>query len=209
MLQRILNNTWTFVSVAVVSALIVTLLVLQLCPPELVDWLLALAATSISALFAVAVGIGLFNRQTKLTDKQRRQQLAEVLVAEIMDIKDVLSETGSGAWTWFKTESGNAKRVLLPEGLEFITFDEAVRSGLFSTPDTVRIMTLVGGLRGYNSRVQRAQAILQAEIIDKEKIESRNAGYLLDRNADNLEQHRKKVLEECERMVARLKQLQG
>lgn len=88
-----LRNTLPFLVVAILSAVVVTLLVLLLSPDYLGQWLRALAATSISALFAVAVGVGLFYRQTNTTAEHRKQQLVQLLEAEVGDIKNVLDDT--------------------------------------------------------------------------------------------------------------------
>jgi hypothetical protein len=209
MIKQLRANTSAIVVGAIVVAVVITLLVYGLTPEKLGNWLRTLAATSISALFAVAIGIGLFNRQTKMTDERRRQQLIEVLETEITDIKDEVLTADPGAFTWVVTQSGTAREVLLPEGHEVIAFDEAVRSGLLSPDDTAQLIRLAGGIRAYDARVRRAQSIIQAEIIDKEKIDERGAGYLLDWNVDNLENHRKKVAEECEQMLTRLQQLKN
>ncbi len=90
-----------------------------------------------------------------------------------------------------------------------IAFDEAVRSGLFPTRETVQIINLAGGIRTYKGRVNRALSIIQAEIIAQQELAEKGVGYLLDHNVDNLERHRQKVIEECDRMLNMLEQLRS
>lgn len=187
--------------------MVITLLVLKFSPDQLGQWLRALATAFISALFAIAVGLGLFNRQIHVNEERRRQQLLEVLKAEIRDIKNELSSTDPGSFTSIQTASGNTRQFMLPLGFELITFDEVVRSALLPTQVTVQVIYLAGGVRAYNARVHRAQSIIQAEIIAAEEVTKRGAGYLLDHNVDNLEQHRQKVIDECDRMLNTLEQL--
>ncbi len=207
MVRRIFGSTLAVVVAAILCAGVVTYLVHEFSPAQLGQWLRALAAATISALFAVAVGIGLFNRQIRINDRRRSQQLLEVLEAEIRDIKDVLDDSDPGGFTPVLTASGSIKSVLLPEGLELIAFDEAVRSGLFPTRETVQIINLAGRIRTYKARVNRALSIIQAEIVAQQELAEKGVGYLLDHNVDNLEQHRRKVIEECDRILKTLEQL--
>jgi hypothetical protein len=105
------------------------------------------------------------------------------------------------------TEGKQFHQILLPEGLELITFDEAIRSGLLPTNVTVQLITLVGDIRAYDSRVRRTQTTLQAEAINKKRVVKRGAGYLLDSTPKFLETGRKNVSEGCERMLATLQEL--
>jgi uncharacterized protein len=207
LVRNVFGSALAVVVAAILCAGVVTYLVHEFSPAQLGQWLRALAATSLSALFAIAVGIWLFNRQIRINDERRRQQLLQVLRAEIRDIRDVLTDTGPGASTSVLTASGTIWKVILPEGLELIAFDEAVRSGLLPTKVTVQVIYLAGAIRAYNARVHRAQAIIQAEIIAAKRILKKRTGYLLDRNVNNLEQHRRKEIKECDRILKTLEQL--
>jgi hypothetical protein len=208
MMKKLLSSTLTFIILAGLAAAVITLVVSYEDPRELGEWFRTLAATLLSTLFAVAAGIWLFNRQTEVADERRREQLVEGLIAEVENLKDeVIADTNPAAFTPVITESGNFCQVLLPEGLELITFDDAIRSGLLPTNVTVQLINLAGFVRAYNSRVRRAQSTLQAEAINKKEVVERGAGYLLDSTVEFLESGRKKVEEECERMLDRLEQL--
>lgn len=199
-----LSDTLTFITVALIIAIIVTTLVYVFSPAKLGDWLRTLSATSISALFAVAIGVGLFNLQAKATGERRRQQLIEVLKAEITDIRDELADNSAEAYTPITTESGNFRTVLLPQEFQLVAMDETIRSGLFSTSIVKELINLSAAIRMYNRRVENAQALIQADILDARKVRESGAGHVLDANVDNLEQHRRRLIELCAHMLTHL-----
>jgi hypothetical protein len=206
---RIRSVPWKVLVAVIIAAIFYGELVIEFAPDRIWGLLNTLLATFLSALLALAVGIWLFNTQSERADERRRQQIIEGLIAELKIIRDEVVTDDSAAFTPVMTVGGEFHQILLPEGLELITFDEAIRSGLLPTDVTVQLINLAGSIRAYDARVRRAQATLQAEVINKEEVEKRGAGYLLDSTPKYLETGRTHVRDECERMLSTLEQLRS
>lgn len=193
MVRHFLSNPVTYLILVVLGAGTITQLILLLTPGMLGDWLRTLAATFISSLTAVAIGVSLFNLQTKITDTQRTRQLILMLEAEICDVCTVLSNTAPHTLTPIKTNAGATKQAVLTE-FHLIALDEAIRSGLFCPNDSMQLLYLAETVRMYNFKVRNLlSAMLFIEINDNIVVQ--------------LEAHRIGLIEDCRRVLGRLEEL--
>lgn len=201
--MKLRSVPWKALVAVVAVAIFYSELVMEFAPDEVWGWFSTLLATFLSALLALAVGLWLFNKQTHMTDRQRKQWLTEVLDTEIEDIRNVLSETDLGAWIWIITSDSSFKQVMLAD-FELISMDEAVRSGLFPQDVTRELINLVGGIRMFNTRVRNARALLQAEQTHNVQGGDEYQGLLSNTNVRFLDEGRQWVIEHCEQMLNHL-----
>jgi len=157
---------------AIILGLLYTLIVYRKAKKEIWNWLHTFTATIISVIFAVAIGITLFNFQVKMDKVAKTRDLKKLISAEASDIIRILN-------------SKTAKQKILNFDIEtVITYiqplivEEAARSGLFKSVETENMLHLARKIRGYNLKVQflfsliasgKSEAQLEATVQDVEK----------------------------------------
>lgn len=121
------------------------------------DWLNTLIAIVVSVILAVAIGIGLFNHQTKITDEVKIQQFRKLLTAEISDIIDILD---SGEFMTINLPS--CKKTVLITYIQPLILESAASSGLFESLQTENMLHMARKIRMYNIKVSYLFSILAA-----------------------------------------------
>ena len=139
------------IAIAVIlCALAYALLVHTMAPSETWSWWHTFVATIVSIVFAGAIGIALFNYQTKISDDARRQQLRSLLATELFYIIEVLDK--GKPFTINFTPSNTTVNVIITYIPPHI-IEKAAQSGLFSPSETASLLLLVRKIILYNTNV--------------------------------------------------------
>ncbi len=189
MFKAINGSTLIVGGAAVLLATIFTGTLWFFKPNVLWDWLVTLAATFISVVFAVV----LFWYQREKNDQERQEQLLVSLAAEARACLRMLEEPPVQITALNNKELGAAVLVPLPTTV----LDEAIRSGLHHPSDTFGLVLMAGHLHAHNSDVQ-AVVNIQAVKIDLKIIRS-----IIER----LNQRQDRVATNCRELVNRIEAL--
>jgi hypothetical protein len=146
---------------ALLVALIFTGLLGALRPDALLQWLMALSATFISVVFAVA----LFWYQREKSDEARQEQLLISLVAEARACLDMLDERPAE----FRDLDGQELETAVMEPLPTIILDEAIRSGVNHPSDTFGLALVSAHLHAHNANVG-SLASMEGNQVDPEAL---------------------------------------
>jgi hypothetical protein len=130
---------------ALLLATVFTGLLWAFRPDALLHWLMTLAATSISVVFAVA----LFWYQREKSDEARQKQLLISLVAEARACLDMLAELPAELRDLDGRELGTA----VMEPLPTIVLDETIRSGVNHPSDTFGLALISAHIHAHNANV--------------------------------------------------------
>ncbi|MCK4329816.1 hypothetical protein KAX02_08230 [candidate division WOR-3 bacterium] len=149
---------WLCIGIAALVGFIYTLCLFLIAAKELRSWLHTFIATLISVLFAVSVGILLFNYQTKIVDKNRKEQLEELLPLELSNTSELLSSD-----KFFVIYSTSYRDSTIITYIQPLVLEEAVRSGLFDTHHTGKMLQLGQEMRVYNTQVSYLLSSLAGE----------------------------------------------
>jgi len=113
------------------------------------DWLFQVTATFIGAISAVAVGVYLFNYQSQRADEKREKQLLTVLAGETQANLDTLRQDPST----LKRADGEVVGSVILVRLMFLAAEEAIRSGVFTSQETLFLSKLIANLQIHNDEV--------------------------------------------------------
>jgi hypothetical protein len=113
------------------------------------DWLFEVAAAFIGTIAAVAVGVYLFNYQSQRADEKREEQLLTVLAGETQANLDTLSQAPST----LKRADGEVVGSVILVRLMFLAAEEAIRSGVFTSKETLFLSKLIANLQIHNEEV--------------------------------------------------------
>ena len=130
---------------ALLMAAIFTGLLWAFRPTAVWDWLITLAATFISVVFAVA----LFWYQRDKTDEERQQQILISLVAEARACLDMLAERPAE----LRDLNGEELETAVLEPLPTTVLDEAIRSGINHPSDTFGLVLISAHIHAHNTNV--------------------------------------------------------
>lgn len=142
---------------AILIAVLYSLIVHHRAPDEVWGWLHTLVATVVSVVFAVAIGVALFNHQTKVTDRARTRQLRASLSAEISDIIRELDSEYS-----MTINLPTSKATVLLTYIQPLILEDAARSGLFNAVYTENMLHLAQKIHIYNIKVSYLFSVLTA-----------------------------------------------
>lgn len=127
-------------------------MLLELRPhAELWDWFITFVATILTALFA----IGVFEYQSRRTERDRQDQLLEGFAAELQSNLDILRHEhrtpfiSQGPKPGSYVKYAEAKLIRL----EPIVVVETIRSGVFDGDDVYRLTRIVRELQVHNTEV--------------------------------------------------------
>ncbi len=137
---------------AILGAGIFTKVLLELRPhAELWDWFITFVATILTALFA----IGVFEYQSRRTERDRQDQLLEGFAAELQSNLDILRHEHRTPFISQGPKPGSyvkyAEAKLVP--MEPIAGDAAIRSGVFDAEDVYLVTRIVRDMHVHNSEV--------------------------------------------------------
>jgi hypothetical protein len=127
-------------------------------PGDLIGWLNTLVSTVASVWAALLIGLILFQHQTQVTDRKKKEELAELLKTELGEVRGMLErsrtvvpdealETTESSFTAHKMEVS----VLYTHPL---IVEEAARSGLFDTEQTAEMLHLARNMEYHNVLLQ-------------------------------------------------------
>jgi hypothetical protein len=130
---------------ALLMAAIFTGLLWAFRPTAVWDWLITLAATFISVVFAVA----LFWYQRDKTDEERQEQILISLVAEARACLDMLAERPAE----LRDLNGEELETAVLEPLPTTVLDEAIRNGINHPSDTFGLVLISAHIHAHNTNV--------------------------------------------------------
>jgi hypothetical protein len=146
--------------IAVLGAEIGGELAWRFAPGELGNYIVQLSATFIGALLAVAIGLTLFDFQSRDIDKRRSRQLYEAMVGELQATLDVLQQRPThradpppGA-----PEGAEALAVVVTH-LEPVACEESIRSAILGPSDVFSLSHLASAMRSYNIAARRLESV--------------------------------------------------
>lgn len=148
----------TVVIGAILIAVLYYLRVRHLAPSEVWSWWHTFIATIVSVIFAVAIGIALFNYQTKIIDETRTQQLRTLLAIEISDTIKKLDSPNR-----LEIRLRSYTETVLLTYIQPLILEDAVRSGLFNSLHTEKMLQLALEMRIYNTEVSYFLSVLTIE----------------------------------------------
>jgi hypothetical protein len=131
--------------VALLLAALFTGLLWAFNPDAVWDWLVTLAATFISVVFAVA----LFWYQRDKGDEERQEQLLISLIAEVRACLDMLTERPAE----LRDLNGEELDTAVLEPLPTTVLDEAIRSGVNHPSDTFGLVLISAHIHAHNANV--------------------------------------------------------
>jgi hypothetical protein len=166
-MKDLFNSPKRLLIVALVSAIVFTLVIGIFNPERRWDWLLTLVATSISALFAVAAGIWLFNFQTNAKNDSRTAQLRYAVDVEL---KETLKALQSADGLNIPFSDGTTENVVITH-LSSLALEEAARSTLFNAETTSNMTTLARCIRAYNMKVSYLLVIMSGGVAPQPNLE--------------------------------------
>jgi hypothetical protein len=146
--------------IAILGIAFFTMAVFVVNPARLWDWSITLGATLVSALFAIATGLALFNYQNRITNEERERQLYTALFAELMDIKRILSRKPTVTFTM----DGDVVETLLVD-LAPVVLDKVARSGLVEDRFTTSSLLLAKRMREHNLMVSYLLAVSSTRLV--------------------------------------------
>jgi hypothetical protein len=149
------------VIIAVFGAEVGVELALRLAPRELGNYLIQLFATLIGAALAVAIGLALFDFQSREADQRRSRQLQEALAGELQANLDQLEATSvlrisppPGA------QEGEGPVEVVLTHLEPVACEEAIRNAILGPQEVFALTGMVRSVRVYNVVAARLEAVL-------------------------------------------------
>ena len=157
MLAAMVGSMFNPVIIAILIAVLYSLMVHHLAPDAVWGWRHTFVATVVSVVFAVAIGVALFNHQTNVTDRARTRQFRASLSAEISDI---IREISSGNFMTIHLSTSSQK--VLITYIQPLILEDAARSGLFNSVHTENMLHLAQKIRMYNIKVSYLFSVLTA-----------------------------------------------
>jgi hypothetical protein len=145
-------------------------------PEKFWDWLNTLVGSGLSFFLAVLGGIYLFRLQNAITEKSERDDLRELLGAEISDLIRILSDD---ARLRLVTQSGATKQILIAF-VQPLVIEKSAVSSRFNQLESENLLHLARKIRMFNFKSEHMITIIQARADEQ----------FLVHAADNLEETR-------------------
>ena len=135
---------------AILFALAYALLVHTMAPGEAWSWWHTFVATIVSIVFAGAIGIALFNYQTKISDDSRREELRSALATDLSHTIYILEK---GEPMTIKLSASSPAEKMIITYIPPLIIENAAQSGLFSSSETSSLLLQARRINLYNAQV--------------------------------------------------------
>lgn len=191
-------------TLAVVAPLTFLTLVGVLSPSTFWSSLSTFASTVISVLAAFFIGVGLYDRQVRIADVKKVEQLNHALVAELSEMHRALERP-----MLYKLPLSNRPHMdTIPVTYVYpIMLEDAARSGFFNTTFTRQMLELARTIHIYNTRVSHTLSVLATmdsfiETADSPVVEAEGlyTRYQLDIAQRHITDLKKTIMEEADRI---------
>lgn len=151
-LALVLTRTQRNVGAATLLTVVSTILVAWVDSFKLLDWFIALAATTVAALLAVASGLYLFHYQDRKAEKRLREKL---LTRVALEWKRNLVRLEEGVTTPFvRQRTGERVGEIVTAELSTVALRDLNRSDAFEAKETLAAMRLEGRINAYMQDVE-------------------------------------------------------
>ncbi len=178
--------------VAILIAISYSLFVYRCIPGEIWGWYHSLISAVVSISIGISIAIGIFYYQTKVTDKEKKNQLRNLLSAEISDSIRILE---NGEPMVFSLPNSTEKVVVT--FIQPLVLEDAFRSGLFNLVETENMIHLARKIRMYNLKVSHLYSVIS-------NLTNINSENIIRQAVKNVEDSRKAIIESS---VTLLKQM--
>lgn len=180
--------------VAILIAIFYSLLIHSHIPNEIWGWYHSLISTSVSILIGIAIAIIIFYYQTKMIDNARKNQLRNLLSAEISDSLRIL-------------EGGESMVINLGDSTEKVTIvfiqplvlEDAFRSGLFNSVESENMIHLARKMRMYNLKVSYLISAISSAANNP------NSENIIRHAVTNVENSKKAIIEDLSFLLKQMK----
>lgn len=143
---KVTNRIGWLVAAVVCGALLYTCVLLLFSPSNLVEWFNTLIATVVSVFSALVIGVLLYGFQTEENDRKKREELRELLIAELDETARLVEENrttiNSTSLTRERFSPYEFNANLKRHHPQPLIVEEAIKSGLFSTELTTKLQAL-------------------------------------------------------------------
>src|SRR5215207_152030 len=144
-----------------------TLVVLLFAPDDLIGWFSTLVSTVASVWAALLIGLILFQHQTQVTDRKKKEELEELLKTELGEVRRVIETTRTvvpdAALETTENFFTSHEMQYVFRYTHPLIVEEAARSGLFDTEQTSEMLALARNMRQHNVFVQEAMTLEKYE----------------------------------------------
>ncbi len=178
---------------ALLVAALYSIRVTYATPYEVWSWWHTFVATIVSIVFALAIGIALFDYQAKRADEVRIKQFRSLISDELSDTIQTLS---SGDRMVVHVES-SAHEILLAY-IQPLVLEEAVKSGLFDSLHTENMLHIARKMHMYNTKTSYFLSVLTAGS------SSRHFGSLVAHATQNVEETRQAIVENLRSLLKQM-----
>ncbi len=145
------------IAIGLLTFLLFSALVGFLAPEDFWDAISTFVATIISVIAAFFIGVGLYDRQVRRANADRRQQLNAALIAELSEIKDALKR----AMIYKLPFPDRPYKDVVPiTYIQPIILEDAARSGFFNSTTTEKMLVLARTIHLYNLRVSHLLSVV-------------------------------------------------
>lgn len=195
--ERMKNNRNIPVVIIIISLILAGfyfVIILKNKPDETWNWLHTFISTLLSVIIGFATGILLYDIQTKSTDKKRRNELKELLRAELSDIYNVLTRDDFVVVTLNNQERLKVKITYIQP----IILEECAKCGLFNSVETENFLHVARKIRFYNTLINYLLSILS-------KPDSTIVEALVKHAAENIESNIKGITSNITQILQQLK----
>lgn len=144
--SNVANRIGWLVAAVILGVLLYTSILALFSPQNLIGWLNTLIATVVSVFSALIIGILLYRYQTRENDRKKREELRELLIAELKETARLVEEHRTTINIKSRTRERfspyNFDAHLKRHHPQPLIVEEAVKSGLFSTELTKKLQAL-------------------------------------------------------------------
>lgn len=149
-----MNIKWP-ICIAIVIAIVYTVVLYIYCKSECLSWLHSAVATLFAVLLGIPVAIAIYRSQQTDLARQERERHLQLLSLELTNVQHILRDDKRVHIT---TQSGRQFKVQITN-LEPIVLETAGKSGLFAEHETFMMLDLTGSMRMWN---KKTEALLNA-----------------------------------------------
>ena len=159
----------------------------RLASGELGNYVIQLFATFIGALLAVAIGLALFDFQSRETDERRSRQLHEALAGELQATLDILeAPPGISFAPPTGAEEGEEAVAVVVTRLEPVACEEAIRNAILGPQDVFALSHLARAMRLYNFLAERLESVIWEPSMSNQQLRYFRAAKDVRRQQDSV-----------------------